>query len=143
MSEPLKIVLVEDNKGDARLIEEMIRDTGEAFTITWLNDGMRAIEYFSAGDDADLILLDLKIPKVSGHEVLSFLKERSIPSRIPVIIMTGSTYQADIDKAMQKGAAEYLLKPMSMDEIENITRILRDILVNRVKQKQGSKKLGV
>jgi CheY-like chemotaxis protein len=131
MNEHLRILLVEDNLADAELIEELIKDTGVSYDLTWLKDGQKAIDFFVSGGATDLILLDLNIPKASGHEVLSFLRERDIPSSIPVIILTGSTYPKDMERSKEKGVVHYLIKPMTIEEMEQVTRTLREILLGR------------
>ncbi len=131
MGEPLRILLVEDNRADAELIEELIKDTGVPYRLTWLNNGQKAINFFSSGEVADLILLDLNIPRASGHDVLSFLKGKSIPLNIPVVIMTGSTYPADLERTKANGVVCYLIKPMTLVEMELTTKMLKEIMLGQ------------
>ncbi|MFA5312292.1 MAG: response regulator [Methanomassiliicoccales archaeon] len=127
MSDPIRILLVEDNRGDADLMEELIKETGFSYVLNWVNDGQKAIDFFEEGNEADVILLDLNLPKVGGHEVLAFLNDMGVMAKVPVIIMTGSSFQGDIDQTMENGATCYILKPMSFEEIEKATMVLKDI----------------
>ena len=131
MRQPIRILLVEDNRADAQLLEELIIDTGVPYILTWINEGQQALDFFNSGKETDIILLDLNMPRVSGREVLTFLKERAIPTKIPVIIMTGSGYGTDIEHSKKNGVARYLIKPMSIKEMKEVTGILKDILLSQ------------
>jgi CheY-like chemotaxis protein len=126
----IQIVLVEDNRSDASLIEEIIADTRLEHSLTWLRDGEEAIGYFDKGGWADFIILDLNLPKVNGHEVLRFLRGHKACRDIPVIVMTGSTSPLDRSLAKDRGVRCYLVKPMTIEEIDLITRSLNDIFMN-------------
>ncbi len=129
MSETLRILLIEDNESDALLMREMIDDTGLETEITWLNDGEKAMKFFDEGKKADMVLLDLNIPKVSGHEVLALLKDSDVLTNVPVVIMTGSSYPQDRERTKESGVVCYLVKPMTIKEMERTTEILKDIML--------------
>ncbi len=131
MSEPLRILMIEDNESDAVLMREMIDDTGLTTEITWLNDGEKAMKFFDEGKRADLVLLDLNIPKVSGHEVLTLMKESGNLTKVPVIIMTGSSYPQDRERTKESGVVCYLVKPMTIKEMERTTEILKEVMVGQ------------
>jgi two-component system, chemotaxis family, response regulator Rcp1 len=128
MSEPLQILLVEDNRGDADLTKELIKDTGIAHSVTWLDDGEKAIEFLSEGKKADLIIIDLNLPIVSGHEIIKFLRVRGLCKTTPVIILTGSNSPMDLEKAKKNGVVCYLIKPMTIEEMDRITRTFKAVL---------------
>lgn len=123
------VLLIEDNKSDALLIQEMMRDTGIKHRLTWLNDGEKAVRYFEAGNAADIIILDLNLPKFSGHQMMDFFKEQDISSKMPVVILTGSTSPLDLETAKDKGVVSYLIKPMTIEEMKQVTATFKDILL--------------
>ncbi|WP_026735210.1 response regulator [Fischerella sp. PCC 9605] len=116
------ILLVEDNPTDILLIQRVFRN--EALTHTSLQivkDGEAAIFYLSGkGEYADricyplpsIILLDLKLPRRSGHEVLAWIKQQPELKRVPVIVLTSSRQKEDVNQAYDLGANSYLVKPV-------------------------------
>jgi CheY-like chemotaxis protein len=128
---PLNIVLIEDNKSDANITREILNDTGIEHRFIWLSDGEKAMQYFESDNAVDFILLDLNLPKVSGHRLMEFLKERGFLSETPLIILTGSTSPYDMANAKENGVVCYLIKPMTLEEMEQMTRTLREILLGQ------------
>lgn len=131
MSDPIQILLIEDNQGDADIIKELLIDTGIAHSLTWLDNGEKAIEFFNEGRETDLVILDIKLPRVSGHEIVEFLRRRGISTTIPVIVLTGSNSPVDQESAKQNGVVCYLIKPMTIEEMEKMTITLMEILLGR------------
>ena len=118
------ILLVEDDPNDVRLIQRALRKGGLLNPIEVARDGGRALDYLLGhGEYADrdryplpvLILLDLKLPKYSGHEVLEKLKTQPVLRRIPVVMLTSSEDSRDINRAYDLGANSYLVKPVRFD----------------------------
>ncbi len=131
-AKPLRILLVEDNPGDAGLAEEMLQDTGIPMDIDIVNDGDQAIQTLrQAMTDhslPDLVLLDLNLPKKNGHEVLEFIREHERIADTFVVVYTGSSSPEDMLRARENNANGYLLKPIGTDEMEETTRKFRDLL---------------
>ncbi len=131
-TQPLRILLVEDDLGDARLTQEMIHDTGFPVSIDLVRDGDQAIhalkEAMSERSALDLVLLDLNLPKKSGHEVLEFIRENDETVDVCVIIYTGSTSPDDMFRARENKANGYLMKPTNAEQMEEMTRKFRDLL---------------
>lgn len=123
----LRIVLIEDSRSDADIIREMLNDTSIEHQLTWLSDGEKAMEYFNNGGSADFILLDLNLPRVHGHQLLDFLKEKGVHED-KVIIVSGSNSPEDIERTKQKGVACYIVKPMGIEEMERTADELKKIL---------------
>jgi two-component system, chemotaxis family, response regulator Rcp1 len=129
------ILLVEDNPGDIRLLEEAASEVSLPALIHTVTDGEQAIAYLSRRapyDDAptpDLILLDLNLPKVDGGEVLQFIKKNDGLKRITTILLTNLD---DLDKQreMMRGlpADDYLCKPRSWDRYLDLVEFLRQFL---------------
>ncbi len=128
MNEPLRLVLIEDNRSDAHLIQEILTDTGLEYELVWLSNGETALEYLGS-NSADFILLDLKLPLFSGHQLLDLIEERGIVGRTPVIILTGSSSPEDREIAKKNGVVCYLVKPMTVEEMEQLAVTLKEILL--------------
>ncbi len=121
-----RLLLVEDNQGDAFLIKEMLRDTKIDLRITVAENGQKALDLLSRSigsseNSFDFVILDLNLPKVHGFDVLSYMKSMHGLKNIPVVVMTGSLNEDDEVKARGMGAANFLIKPSCYGEFEAIT----------------------
>lgn len=119
--EPLVILLVEDNEDHAELIKRGLAQNRVANKIIWVNDGEKALHYlFGIGDYNDpdtcprpsMILLDLRLPRVDGLEVLARIKQDPGLQQIPVVILTSSAAETDVAKAYEFHANSYVVKPV-------------------------------
>jgi len=119
---------VEDNRADALLVREMLETTGLPYELTMVKDGEKAIEFFERGSSVDLVILDLNLPRVHGHAVMRFLKDKGITKSTDVVVMTGSTSPSDLERVRESGALCYITKPMSLSEIERTSSRLKLIL---------------
>lgn len=116
----LQVLVVEDNPGDVRLLEEAFGELQAKVEMHVAQDGARALEMLFDGEDnwvPDLVFLDLNLPKVTGHEVLSRLKEHAATRKIPVIVLTSSRADTDVRRAYDAHANAYIRKPTSLDEL--------------------------
>lgn len=119
--EPVHILLVEDNEGDIVLTTEALEDGKITNSISVVRDGWEAIQYLEKNEgyeDAvtpDLILLDINLPKVNGHEVLKHIKSSSDLKQIPVVILTTSSDKVDIEKSYKNHTNCYITKPVDVD----------------------------
>jgi chemotaxis family two-component system response regulator Rcp1 len=117
----LEVLVIEDNPGDVRLLEEAFRELGANVSMHVARDGAEALDMvFRPTADSktgypDLILLDLNLPKVNGHDVLSRLKSDPATTQIPIIVLTSSRAEADVRRAYQAHANAYLKKPSTLD----------------------------
>ena len=120
----VEILLVEDNMNDAELTIRALRKNKLANSLVHLKDGASAIEFlFGTGEFQGrninnlpkVILLDLKMPKVDGIEVLRRIKSNDITKKIPVVILTSSKESPDVEKAYSLGANSYIVKPVEFD----------------------------
>jgi two-component system response regulator len=124
--EEKRIILVEDDPDHAELITDILEGEFTEGDIVLVRDGQEAIEYFQEfsvkcngqviNDKINLIILDLNLPKVSGMEVLKYLKKNSQYSQIPVAILSTSTNEKSISEAYENGAVKFLTKPVSYEE---------------------------
>jgi len=130
-----RVVLIEDNDGDAGLVEEILNETGLQPELIWFKVGHAAMKYFTDGGKADLILLDLNIPGTSGHELIPSLAREGVCQDTPIVVLSGSTSPEAMAKARDEGVSCYLVKPMTLEEMDEMAVTLRDIL-------QGKDELG-
>jgi len=118
---PVDVLVIEDNPGDVRLLEEAFRELKADIRMLVAKDGAEAVEMISAARSdqdrclPDLILLDLNLPKLSGHDVLARIKDNPVTRRIPVIILTSSRAELDVKRAYDGHANAYLRKPSTLD----------------------------
>ena len=130
----LKILLVEDNPEDVLIAERALtkanmKEKSELFIV---RDGQEALDFlyrqgqYENAPRPDLILLDLKLPKVSGHEVLQKIKDDEHLRRIPVIVLTISEREEDMVKAYDSGASGYITKPPSSAEFARVIETVLD-----------------
>jgi len=116
---PLKILMIEDNPGDVRLVSEFLKDSKMLLNISVAEDGDKATEMLfncTEQDRPDIILLDLNLPKKNGRDVLKEIKADETLKKIPVIILTSSSSDEDIIKTYNLHANAYLVKPLNLDE---------------------------
>ena len=120
----IKILLVEDNLTDAELTIRALQKNNIADRLFHLKDGVAALDFlFGTGEYAGrninnkpkLILLDLKMPKVDGIEVLTKIKADEFTKKIPVVILTSSNQDPDMEKCYLLGANSYIVKPVEFD----------------------------
>lgn len=107
------VLLVDDEDGFRDALARRLRHRGIA--LTELSSGQQALDWFAAGNDAHLVLLDIKLGDMDGRDVLRALMQREMPPA--VIILSGHAYTDIALEAMQAGASDYLLKPCPMDDL--------------------------
>ncbi|HII98617.1 MAG TPA: response regulator [Methanoregula sp.] len=131
--EPLHILLVEDNEAHAELVIRGMRDQQVANKIHHVLDGEQALDYlFQRGTYADavknprpnFVLLDLRLPRVDGLEVLRIIKTTPELLRIPVVILTSSDAESDIAKSYDYHANSYIVKPL---DFRTFTKLMKDL----------------
>jgi CheY-like chemotaxis protein len=131
-SEPITIVLAEDDDGHATLVERNLRRAGFLNNFLRARDGQEALDLLTgAGDFADkkpkgplLLVLDLKMPRLDGIEVLRVLKSLPHLARIPVIMLTTTDDPREVEKCYELGCSVYILKPIDYEAfIEAIRRL--------------------
>lgn len=137
-AKPVDLLLVEDNPGDVRLTREALRSGQIDVNLSVVHDGVEAIEFlrhqgqFAGAPTPDLILLDLNLPRKNGREVLSEIKTDPELKRIPVLIMTTSRAEQDVNRAYNLNANCYITKPMDLDEFLRIVKAIEDFWLKTV-----------
>jgi CheY-like chemotaxis protein len=128
MESPVEILLVEDNPSDAELTLRALKQRNLANQVVLCRDGAEALQFFAAGDGQGhvpkVVLLDLKLPKVDGLEVLRHLKSDARTKSIPVVVLTSSREEPDIERAYELGANSYIVKPV---DFEAFARAVSDV----------------
>ena len=120
-AQAIEVLLVEDSPGDVRLTREAFKDAKVHINLSVASDGAEAIAFlehegkYADAPRPDLILLDLNLPKKDGREVLAELKSSPALRCIPVVILTTSASEADIDGSYQHHANCYITKPVDLD----------------------------
>jgi CheY-like chemotaxis protein len=139
MVKPIDILMVEDNLGDVRLTKESLNHAKVRNRLSVVGDGIEAIRYlrkegpYSEVARPDLILLDLNLPKKSGHEILKEIKQDSSLKRIPVVVMTSSPAEEDIIKSYDLHANCYVTKPVDFVQFNKIVKSVEDFWMSVVK----------
>ncbi|MBF2004606.1 response regulator [Chlorogloeopsis fritschii PCC 9212] len=127
------ILLVEDNRKDILLIQRAFRKAGINNPLQVVNDGDAAVLYLSGGEPYSdrgnyplptLVLLDLKLPRRSGIEVLMWLRQQPLLKRLPVVVLTTSREYADINQVYDIGANAYIVKPVVFNDLVEIVNTL-------------------
>jgi CheY-like chemotaxis protein len=138
MTVPIRVLLVEDNPGDADLTKETLESGRLHLEIDVATDGAMAIELLTRRLESqeplpDLILLDLNLPKLDGRGVLAEMKKNEALRRIPVVILTSSDAERDILESYDLGANCYVTKPVGIEAFQSIVRSVNDFWFTVVK----------
>lgn len=124
----IEVLLVEDNPGDARLVEEAFAAVDSDPTWEMATDGSEAVDLLirrcedGAETLPDLVLLDLNLPRMDGFEVLDAIGGDPTLDRLPVLVLTSSRAAEDVRECYDRAANAYLTKPISPDEFDEIAR---------------------
>jgi len=143
--ESVEVLLAEDNPSDAEMALRAFRKNNFANKVHWVKDGEEALEYVmctgryagrDAGHSPKLLLLDLKMPKVDGIDVLRRLKSEERFKTIPVVIMTSSNEERDVVETYRLGVNSYIVKPVDFSKfVSTVAEIgMYWLLTNRVPQ---------
>lgn len=131
VSRTIELLLVEDNPGDVRLTQEALREAGLPTRLTVARDGQEAMRMLTGGPgvgeraNPDLVLLDLNLPKLSGHEVLRLMKGNDDLKSIPVVVLSTSNAARDISISYKSHANCYITKPV---DYERFIELIRGLL---------------
>jgi chemotaxis family two-component system response regulator Rcp1 len=136
---PIEILLVEDSVEEAELTMEALGEGRVRNRVHWVEDGEDALAFLrrqgrhAAAPRPDLVLLDLRLPRMSGHEVLLEIKQNPLWKRIPVVIMTSSDDEKDVLGAYDRHANCYITKPVDMDKFLAAIRSIEDFWLSLVR----------
>ncbi len=136
---PIDILLVEDNPGDVRLTQEALKEAKVKNELHVVNDGVEAMTFlrkegkYKNAATPDMILLDLNLPKKSGHEVLNEIKTDESLKKIPVVILTVSKDEEDIIKSYNLYANCFITKPVNLHQFLGVVKSIEDFWLTIVK----------
>ena len=122
MKAPIHILLVEDNAGDILLTKEAFQEGSANIRLSIVEDGEEALKFlarefpFAKAEAPDLVLLDINLPKINGHEVLGHIKKSPEYRHIPVVMLTTSSSSRDIIESYNKQANCYITKPVELEK---------------------------
>ncbi len=125
------IVLIEDDSNDILLIRRALEKAQVTGRIIVLKDGEAAVDFFTDllrspfRELPRLVLLDLKLPRLDGFQVLSWMRNQPALRYLPVVVFTSSSLQEDVDRAYASGATSYLMKPIGHDQMQHTIKTLR------------------
>jgi CheY-like chemotaxis protein len=130
------VLYVEDSPDDFLLFKLASKKCGTPFSLQHAADGEQAIAYLS-GTEAyvdreefpfpDLVLLDLKMPRLDGFEVLHWIRTNPSTKTLPVVVLAGSSFRADIRRALELGANSYAAKPAKFEELQVLIDQIADV----------------
>jgi len=136
---PVEILLIEDNPGDVRLTQEALKESKVLNILNVVNDGVEALEFlrqegkFANAKRPDLILLDLNLPKKDGREVMEEIKSDDSLKRIPVVVMTTSKAEEDIERMYSRHANCYITKPIDFEQFILVVKAIEEFWLTIVK----------
>ncbi len=128
---------MDDSADDTLLFQRACRKSGAAFQLQIVNDGQGAIDYLSGANDFSdrqrypaphLMLLDLKMPKKNGFEVLEWIRLQTQSSNLPIVVFSSSQDAGDIQQAYQLGANWYVMKPVDYAELVQLATTINSYL---------------
>jgi len=140
---PIEILLIEDNEGDVRLVQEALKEGKLQNRLFVVRDGVEGMDYllkirkYRDAARPDLVLLDLNLPKKDGYEVLAEIKKHKELKRIPVVILTTSSAETDILKTYNLHANCYIIKPLDLDQFIQVVKSIEDFWLTIVKLPNG------
>ena len=138
-NEPIELLLVEDNPGDARLAVEALKDSKIHNKLYHVKDGVEAMDFlrrqgeYAGAPVPDLILLDLNLPRKDGREVLEEIKEDAELKVVPVVVLTTSEAERDLVRSYDLHANAYVIKPIDLDSFTKVVQKVRDFWFTIVK----------
>ena len=142
---PVNILLVEDNEGDILLTVEALQDGKIANEINVARDGREAINFlrrkgkFQHSQRPDLILLDINLPKLNGHELLNKIKQDEELKAIPVIMLSTSSSEDEILRCYESYANCYITKPIDINNFDQVLRRIKDFWISTVELPRQNK----
>ena len=134
----MKILLVEDSLADVELTLDALQDAKVANDVTVVRDGAAALEHLRAHPDnaPDLVILDLNLPRLTGHEVLAAMRADEALRRIPVAVLTTSSAESDVEKSYDLGANCFLTKPVEIEQFIHVVQSIDNFWLGLVRLPQ-------
>lgn len=125
--ETIDFLFVEDSVNDGHFVQRILKKENLSENYCWLKNGVQVLDYFFGEEEKPMplfIVLDIKMPKVNGFEVLERLKKEEKTRHIPIIVYSSSIVKSDINKAYALGANSYITKPPRYQEMKELFVLL-------------------
>ena len=131
------VLVAEDNENDVLILRHVFAKVSKDVSLAFINDGEEAIKYLRGengfGDRSkypfpDVLLLDLKMPRLDGFDVLTWIRNHPPIHRLRVIVFTSSGHELDVERAYDLGASSYFRKPAALNDMKSVVDCLRDWL---------------
>ena len=135
----IHLLLVEDNEGDILLTRDALEDAKLIIELSVVKDGKAAMDFLGRNGEyqnsmqPDLILLDVNLPKKNGHEVLKYIKDDEKLKHIPVIILTTSSSENDINMSYNNHANCYITKPVDVNNFIHVVSTIENFWISIVR----------
>lgn len=135
----IHVLLIEDDPGDVLITREAFAENKVRNHLSVVNDGVKALQFlrreagYAGAPRPDLILLDLNLPRMDGHEVLAHIKSDADLQRIPVVVLTTSDAEEDVLRSYDLHANAYVTKPVDFERFLGVVRQIDDFFVTVVK----------
>jgi CheY-like chemotaxis protein len=130
MNKKIRILYIEDDPDDVELLQDSLTNHGVDYDMEVIMDGKEAIDFLrKCVSSPNVIVLDYNLPKVHGREILKEIRSLNLLSDLPVLILTTSSSQADINTAMANGASRYMIKPTTLAGIKNTVDSIVELAV--------------
>jgi CheY-like chemotaxis protein len=135
----IKVLLIEDDPGDVLITKEAFADNKVRNELSVVNDGVNALRFlrregeYAGAPRPDLILLDLNLPRMDGHEVLANIKSDADLQQIPVVVLTTSDAEEDVLRSYRLHANAYVKKPVDFERFLGVVRQIDEFFVSVVK----------
>ena len=127
---PMHILLIEDDNDDIELIQDALKDNNVLHQMRVIKDGGAVSGYLESNTDfPTIIVMDFNLPKVHGREILKLIKRNENYRSIPLVILTTSSSQDDIDYSYKEGANQYLIKPTTAAGIKDVVNVIQKLAV--------------
>lgn len=126
----IRVLLVEDNQADVYLMKHFFQALNFPGTVEHVVDGLEAVHYLNQEgryhnvETPDIVLLDLGLPKLNGHEVLQRIRQNPKTLNLPILVLSTSKTESDTQKSLSLGANGFITKPSDLDEIERLIKRL-------------------
>lgn len=130
MDKKIGILYIEDDPDDIELLQDALSTNKVNFEMKVIMDGKEAIDYLrKCTEYPNIIILDYNLPKVHGREILKEIKSLASLKHLPVLILTTSSNQRDMNTAIENGASRYMIKPTTMAGIKNTVHSIVELAV--------------
>lgn len=121
-----RILLIEDDTGDVYLLKEAFGVCGPGVTLQHAASGEEGLALLRSGPKPDLVMLDLNLPGHDGCEVVEEMRKDKALSNLPVLMLTTSQAESDVERAYRSGVNAFMVKPMDLDQLELLAKRICD-----------------